>query len=293
MSRDGSAPTLVEILTRTESWLRRRGVEQPRLESELLLSHVLGMQRLQLYLVHDRPMAEEELAALRPLVSRRGEREPLSWILGTRGFHAIELKMRPGVLDPRPDTETLVDAVLSQIPEGEDAEEVFVADIGSGSGAVGLAIAAARPQVRLYAVDVDETALAVTRANVEQLGLTDRVAVLAGDLLAPIPEARAIDWVVSNPPYIPTRHIDKLMPEVSRHEPRKALDGGDDGLAVIRRLVTESAKRARRGVALEVGHDQAPRVADLLRRTGFTDLDTFRDLGGIPRVVLGRRDPSG
>ena len=281
------AQELVEILKRTETWLRKRGVASPRLEAELLLSHVLGMPRLQLYLVHDRPMTEEELSALRPLVSRRGEREPLSWILGHRAFHAIELQIRPGVLDPRPDTETLVEAVLEQI-NPEVTEPVYVADIGCGSGAVGLAIAAARPHVRLYAVDIDPTALEVTRINVRQLGLSSRVGVLNGDLLGAIPEERPIDWVVSNPPYIPSGDIDDLMPEVSRHEPRLALDGGAEGLEVIQRLLAAAAKRARVGVAFEVGHQQAGRVAAWMAQAGLTAVETFQDLGGIPRVVMGR-----
>lgn len=282
--------TVVEVLTRTEAWLRRRGITAPRRESELLLCHVLGVARLQLYLLHDRPMTDDELQSLRPLVARRGDREPLSWILGSRGFHTIELQLEPGVLDPRPDTEALVEATLAQIPEDTETP-VYVADIGSGSGAVGLAIAAVRPTVRLYAVDIDPVALRVTRRNVEQLQLGDRVAVLQGDLLDAIPTSRPIDWVVSNPPYVPTAEIDSLMPEVSRHEPRRALDGGKDGLAIIRRLVTAAAERARSGLLLEVGHDQAARVADLLRRAGLTGIETFDDLGGIPRVVLGRCRP--
>lgn len=276
---------LVDVLTRTEAWLRRRGIDTPRLDAELLLAHVLGMERLQLYLSHDRPLSPEELDALRPLVARRGQREPMAWILGRAGFHALELDVLPGVLCPRPDTETLVEAALAWIPEGEDP--VYVADIGSGTGAVGLAIAHARPQVRLYAVDLDDQALENTRRNVRKLGLEQRVAVLRGDLLAAIPAHRPVDWVVSNPPYIPSREIGSLMPEV-RHEPRRALDGGPDGLDVYRRLGVE-AQRARCGVLLEVGHDQAGRVADLLRRAGFVAIETWRDLAGIARVVGGRR----
>jgi release factor glutamine methyltransferase len=285
---DDGPLTLVQVLRRTEDFLRRKGVAGPRLEAELLLSHVLGVPRLQVYLLHDRPMSADELGRLRPLVARRGTREPMSWILGHRGFHAIELAIEPGVLDPRPDTETLVEAVLAEVPASEPGP-IFVADVGCGSGAVGLAIAAARPAVRVFAIDVDETALRVTRANVARLGLQDRVAVLGGSLLAPIPAARVVDWLASNPPYIPTAEIDGLMPEVSRHEPRRALDGGPDGLAVYRALLAQAGKRVRVGVALEVGHDQAGRVADLARRAGFGHLSTRDDLGGITRVVVGRR----
>lgn len=283
---DGPLP-LVDVLKRTELFLRKKGIPSPRLEAELLLAKVLSMQRLALYLAHDRPLTTAELAALRPLLARRGQREPLSWILGEREFHAIKLDIEPGVLDPRPDTETLVDTVLAQIPVDEPGP-IYVADVGCGSGAVGLAIAAARPGVRLYATDLDDTAIRVTRRNVERLGLGDRVAVLKGDLLDPIPAGRPTHWVVSNPPYIATAVLRDLEPEVSRHEPKLALDGGIDGLDVVRRLVAAAAKRAQTGLFMEIGHDQAVRVTDLLRRAGFTELCTARDLGGVERVVGGR-----
>lgn len=279
--------TLVEVLLRTEGWLRERGITPPRLEAELLIGHALGLSRMQLYLAHDRPMADEELARVRELVRRRGDREPMAYILGSAGFHAIDLHVEPGVLVPRPDTEALVDAALEWLgPAGESP--LFVADVGSGTGAVGLAIAQARPDVRLYAIDVSPIALALTRKNVKALGLDARVGVLEGSLLDPVPTGRTIDWVVSNPPYIPSREIDTLMPEVSRWEPRLALDGGPDGLDVYRALVPAARRRARRGLLLEVGHDQSGLVSDLLRKSGFVDVRTWTDLGGHQRVVGGR-----
>jgi len=280
---------LVDILTRTETWLRQRGIGSPRLEAELLLCKVLGMERLQLYLAHDRPMTEAELDALRPLVARRGDREPLAWILGNQPFHAIDLRIAPGVLVPRPDTETLVEAALEWITE----DRPYVADVGCGSGAVGLSIATARPYTRVYATDLAPAALETTRANVAALDLPTRVAVLRGDLLEPIPTHRPIDWVVSNPPYIPSDDIAGLQREVSHHEPRLALDGGPDGLEIYRRLIPAAAARARGGVLLEVGIHQAARVADLLRRAGLVDLKTWDDLNGITRVVGARNPASG
>jgi len=278
---------LVDVLTRTERWLRERGVDSPRYEAEQLLCCALGMERLQLYLAHDRPLTPPELDALRPLVRRRGQREPLAWILGEQGFHAIDLVVRPGVLVPRPDTEVLVDALLERIDEDEPPP-IYVADVGCGSGAVGLALAVARPALRVYAIDIDPVALEVTRANVARLELTDRVGVLRGDLLDAVPPNRPIDWVVSNPPYIPSGELPGLQPEVSRHEPRRALDGGPDGLEAYRQLLPQAAARARRGVLVEVGHDQAGKVADLFRRAGLVDITTHPDLAGIQRVVAGR-----
>ena len=278
---------LVDVMLRTERWLRERGVPSPRLEAELMLSRALGLARLQLYLAHDRPLTSAELEQLRGMVRRRGQREPLAWILGEQGFHAIDLTIEPGVLVPRPDTETLVEAFLAAVPAHEPGP-IYVADIGCGSGAVGLAVAVARPEARLYAVDLDDVALRVTRANVARLGLDKRVGVLKGDLLDGIPAGRPIDWVLSNPPYIPRAEIETLEPEVRRWEPRLALDGGADGLDVYRRLLPMIARRARRGAFVEVGHDQAGRVADLFRQAGFSDLETRDDLGGHRRVVGGR-----
>lgn len=279
------------MLERTSAWLASKGIDTPRLDAELLIGAVLGLERLQLYLAFDRPFTADELDRLRPLVRRRGQREPMAWILGERGFHAIDLKVHPGVLVPRPDTETLVEAALSYLDPDAD-EPVYIADVGCGTGAVGLAIAAARPSVRLYAVDVSPEALQNTRENVAELALQDRVGVLTGDHedpLAPVPQGRPIDWVVSNPPYIPSGDIDALMPEVSQHEPRLALDGGPDGLDIVRRLVRSAARRVRRGMLLEIGQGQASQTAELLRDAGFEGVKTWTDLGGIERVVGGLR----
>jgi release factor glutamine methyltransferase len=277
---------LLAILQQTAGWLRERGVPSPQLDAELLLCHVLGVERLQLYLMYDRPMSAEELETLKALMRRRGKREPLAYITGSRGFHTIDLEVRPGVLVPRPDTETLVDACLSWLPEGDDP--IYVADVGSGSGAVGLALAAADPRIRVYATDVSPIALDLTRDNARALSLDKRVGVLRGPLLTPIPTHRPVDWVVSNPPYIPTRKIDGLEPEVSRWEPRLALDGGPDGLAVYHALVPAAVARARCGLLVEVGHDQADAVSALMSRHGLTDVQTWDDLGGHTSVVGGR-----
>lgn len=274
---------LVEVLKRTEAFLRAKGVDSPRLDAELILAKHLGVERLQLYLIHDRPMSEAELAPMRADVARRGQREPIYWILGQRSFHDIVLGTPRDVLVPRPDTETLVSAALELMDP--EADPLYVADVGCGTGAIGLSIAHALPGARVYCTDLSDQAIAATRANVARLELGQRVAVLQGDLLDPIPARRPIDWVLSNPPYIPSADLDGLMPEVSVHEPRLALDGGSDGLDVYRRLVPEAVRRARRGVLLEVGMGQADAVAELLKGSGLQDVRTWRDLNGIERVV--------
>ena len=276
--------TLVDVLKRTEGFLRERGVGSPRLDAELLLGAVLGLDRVALYVQFERPMTEEELDALRPLVRRRGAREPMAWILGTKGFHKLDLTVKSNVLVPRPDTELLVEAALARIPADTPC---FVADVGCGTGAVGLAIAAERPEVRLYAIDLSEDALACTRENVAALDLGARVAVLKGSLLDPVPRARPIDVVVSNPPYIATAELDTLAPEVRDHEPRLALDGGVDGLDVYRVLVPAAAARARSAVLVEIGASQGPAVKALFEAAGLTDVTVRKDLAGHDRVVEG------
>jgi release factor glutamine methyltransferase len=182
-----------------------------------------------------------------------------------------------------------VEAALALIPES--ADPVFVADVGSGTGCVGLSITGSRPGVRLYATDVSEVALEVTRENVAALGLSQRVGVLRGPLLEPIPPERPIDIIVSNPPYIPSADIDTLMPEVRDFEPRLALDGGPDGLDIYRALIPIAARRARQAVLVEIGHDQGEAVSALFREAGLHDVRITKDLGGRDRVVSGTIQP--
>ncbi len=278
--------TVVDVLKRTEGFLRDKGVPSPRLDAELILGHHLGLDRVQLYLEFDRPLHEDELAPMRDHVKRRGEREPLAWVLGTKSFWTLDLAAHKGVLVPRPDTETLVEAALALIPE---EGECFVADVGCGTGAVGLALASHRPGVKLFSTDISDAALLCTRDNVARLDLGDRVAVLKGALLEPVPDGRPIDIVVSNPPYIATADIDGLAPEIRDHEPRAALDGGADGLDIYRQLIPAAASRARTAVLVEVGVDQAEAVTQMMADAGLVDVETHSDLAGHPRVVQGMR----
>jgi release factor glutamine methyltransferase len=276
---------LVEVLQKSAALFKQKGIDSPRLDAELIVGHVLALDRVALYLQHDRPLGDTEVDHIRELVRRRARREPLAYVLGRREFWSMDLLVRPGVLVPRPDTETLVEAALELVPEGE---RFFVADVGTGSGAVALAIAKERPESRLFATDIADEPLRVAKENATRLGLGDRIAFLKGPLLEPIPPDRPIDLVVSNAPYIPTADIATLMPDVRDHEPRQALDGGPDGLHIIRALIAAST-RARRGIALEVGKGQADTVSELLRTAAFAAVRTKKDLAGIDRVVVGTR----
>ncbi|MCB9758309.1 MAG: peptide chain release factor N(5)-glutamine methyltransferase [Alphaproteobacteria bacterium] len=276
--------TVLDVLNRTEAFFARRGIEKPKLEAQILLAELLGMDRLQLFLQFDRPLQEEELEALREPVQRRAAGEPMAYVIGKREFWSLDFQVGPGVLIPRPDTETLVEAALDLIAADEDP--VYVADVCAGTGCVGIAIASERPGARVYATDCSDEALRFLRANVEAHDLQKRVAVLRGDLLAPIPTTRPVDVIVSNPPYIATAELAEL--EVARTEPALALDGGPDGLDVYRRLVPAAARRARRAVAVEIGADQGEAVAALFREVGLIDVIVKPDLAKRDRVVVGR-----
>jgi len=275
---------LVDVLKKTEAFFRKKSIETARLDAELILSHVLGLERIDLYMQFDRPLNTEELTTLRDLVARRGNREPIAWVLGRKGFWTLDLNVYPGVLVPRPDTETLIEATLALIPEDE---ELFIADVGCGSGCIGLSLAVERPLIKVFSTDLSDDALRCTRDNVTAHDLTKRFAVLRGPLLSPIPEQRSIDIVVSNPPYIPNAQIDELEPEVRQHEPRLALDGGDDGLDVYRALIPAAARRARRAVVVEIGAGQSDDVCSIFTDSGLINIKTHKDLAGHVRVVEG------
>lgn len=258
--------------------LRAAGVESPRLDAELLLAEALAVDRAALVMEPDRELDGPAARRFQELVRRRAfEREPVAYILGRRGFRRLELAVDPRVLVPRPETEHLVEAALG-LPRG-----ARVVDVGTGSGAVALALKEERPDLDVLATDVDDAALGVARGNAERLGLD--VAFVRADLLDGVGGAPAA--VVSNPPYVTDAQWERLAPEIVRHEPRAALLGGGDGLDVIRRLVVAAAEMPF--VALEVGAGQAPGVAALMREAGAHRTEVVADLAGVERVVVGRR----
>ncbi|MCA3727520.1 MAG: peptide chain release factor N(5)-glutamine methyltransferase, partial [Phenylobacterium sp.] len=228
-------------------------------------------------------------ARLDDYLARRIQREPVSHILGRRGFWNIMLGVTPHVLTPRPETEVIVDHALRLFPEGRPFR---ILDLGVGSGAILLAILAERPAARGLGVDVSEDALAVARDNAASLGLSGQVALLRGDWTAGLAEAD-FDLVVSNPPYIATPVIETLDPEVRVYEPRLALDGGPDGLDAYRRLAPEILRVLRPGgrFLVEIGYDQKAAVEDLFRQAGAVEVETLPDLSTHDRVVAGMKNP--
>jgi len=273
------------------TYLQEKGVERGRLDAEHLLAHVLGVKRLQLYLQHDRPLDREELDHFRPLLRRRAEREPLQYILGHAAFRELELAVDRRVLIPRPETEVLVDEVLAWAAGlGEDA--LTAVDLGTGSGAIALALAHEGPFRQVVATDASPDALAVAQENARATGLADTVHFREGSLFQPLAAGEAFDVIVSNPPYVAEAEAGMLEPEVAEWEPSQALFGGPDGMAVIRALVAGAGAHLVAGglLALEIGAGQAGLVVAEVEGTGeYEDVRVRRDLAGRERVVLATR----
>lgn len=280
--------TIERVLGWTKGYFADKGLDTPRLDAELLIADALGIDRMRIYLDHHKPLRADELAGIRERVRRRGRREPVAYITGNRGFWSLDLTVDPRVLVPRPDTERLVERAIARLDGVEGAR---VVDVGTGSGAIALALAHAKPDSAVLAIDRSPDALDVARANAARNGL-ERVEFAQGDLLAGV--EGPFDLVASNPPYIPSAVIDGLMPEVARYEPRLALDGGPDGLDLIRRLIPQAAERLTPGGALliEIGHDQGPAAQALCAADErFEAVQIVEDYGGNDRVLEATRRP--
>lgn len=276
--------TVLKILQWTADYFTGKEIASARLEAELLLAATLDLDRVGLYVNFERPLDSSELAAFRAQVQRRAKGEPVQYILGETEFWSLPFTVNSAVLVPRADTEVLVEEALSRI-EGS----AHLLDVGTGSGAIAVALAHEKPEIRVTALDCSEEALQVARGNAERNGVAERVSCLAGDLaeLPPGPFA----MVVSNPPYIPTADCEQLMPEVRDHEPRLALDGGEDGLTAYRQLACQSAEILLPGgwLLVEVGIGQAEDVVALFEAAGLAEIKSRDDYAGIPRVVAGRK----
>jgi len=282
------------------------GIDTPLLDSQLLMSRVLCCSRLDIITHPERILSDSEISDYLSLVEKRASRYPLAYILGRKEFYGIEIEVSPVVLIPRPETEILVEQTIKLIvaglrPSQTDVSPVVaglrpshlvIADIGLGSGAIAIALAANIQHAKIYGTEISDAAMEVARANIEKQNLSDRVTILSGDLLDPLAGLELeFDAIVSNPPYIPTGEIDSLQPEVSLFEPREALDGGHDGLDIYRKLVPSAMSLLKVGgfIAVEVGAGQAPSVGDIARQSGYRDVAVVPDLAGIERVVIAYR----
>jgi release factor glutamine methyltransferase len=269
-----------------DDFRKRNNNPSPRLDAELLLAAALRTDRIRLVLDSEKQLDDAELGRYRELIRRRRSGEPVAYILGRREFYGLDFVVDRRGLVPRPDTEPLVEVALARTRSRSMHGQAL--DLCTGSGCVGIAFAKARPTWRVLATDVSPATAELAWENARRLGVTFTLGVGVGDLFAPV-TGRRFDLVVANPPYIPSREIGGLMPDVRDFEPRLALDGGEDGLDLVRRIVAGAREYLGPGgvLAVEVGHDQAPRTRQLFEQAGFHDIEHRRDYGGRDRVVSG------
>jgi release factor glutamine methyltransferase len=276
--------TVLEVLQSTTGYFAQRGVEKPRLNIEHLLADALGKKRLDLYLEFDRSLVETELKPLREKVRRRAEGEPLQHLLGHWDFFGRQFATDSRALVPRSETERLVEVVLREI-DGQGEASGRLLDVGTGTGILGITFALERPWLEVWAVDISSDALALARENAEQLGATVRFdhSNLADGVTG------TFRWVVANLPYIPTREISGLQREVQR-DPVLALDGGEEGLTVIKQLIESLPARLAPNalVALEIGSGQSKRVREILAVHNYRDISIEKDYEGIERILIAR-----
>lgn len=286
------SPAEAWTIRRVVAWatddLRSRGSSSPRLDVELLLGLVLKLDRVQLIVDADRPLSKDELAAYRALHRRRRAGEPVAYLRGVREFYGRNFRVDARVLVPRPETEILVETALRRTRAISLSARVL--DLCTGSGCVAITLARERPTTRVVAVDLSEGALVVARENATRLGVTHQIALLRSDLYAALDPGARFDLITANPPYISELEIPSLPPDVRDFEPRLALAGGEDGLAVVRRVVLGARSFLAPGgvLALEVGAGQAPEVQALFEQGGFTAIERQRDYAGHERVVSGQ-----
>jgi release factor glutamine methyltransferase len=286
--------TVKDVLLWTTSRFEERGIATPRLDAEILTAHALSLPRVQLYVQFDRPLTPPELTAIRESVKRRQAGESVAYVIGKKEFWGLDFAVDARVLVPRPDTETLVDEALARVGKApragaaaeptETPSSPRIADVGTGSGAIAVTLAKTRPDATVFATDISPDALAVARTNAERHGVT--ITFLEGNLEAPLIALAPFDLITANLPYVPTGDIAALAPEV-RAEPVGALDGGADGLDLVRRMITAAPALLAPGGALvlEVGAGQAQATARLCESAGLSDVRVRRDLGEIERVV--------
>jgi release factor glutamine methyltransferase len=284
--------TTLKVLDWTTGRFERADIDSPRLEAQVLLSHALKCDRVALYMSFDKPLRSEELAAYRGLIERRLAGEPVAYLVGEQEFWSLPFTVDRTVLVPRRDTETLIEVVLDEV--GERARALRIADIATGSGAIAITLASELTNAIVIATDISDAAVAMATKNAARNDLAARVDVRQGDLLEPVAGEEPFDIIAANLPYVRSADIDGLSSEV-KHEPRGALDGGADGLDIVRRLIDAAPAALVPGglLVLEHGFDQADDVTALFAASGaFEPAQTRKDLGDQPRITWARKNPA-
>lgn len=285
--------TVLEVIQRSTEFLSKKGVESARLQTELLLAHVLGLPRMQLYLNFERALSTAELARVRELVKRRGQREPLQLIIGSTSFCGLEIAVNRHTLIPRPETELLAEQgwnFLNSICDSEP-HPLSALDFGTGSGCLAIALAVKCPAAEVCAVDISAEALAIAAQNAARHGVNERVRFIQSDGFTTLPPAIRFHLLIANPPYIPTAEIDRLEPEVREHDPRLALDAGPDGLDFFRKLASEAAAWLKPDgrIMLEFGDGQADALRQLFETEKWIVERIMDDYTHRPRILIARK----
>jgi release factor glutamine methyltransferase len=275
--------TILEIVRKTAGFFDRKGVEQARLNAELIVGHCLGLDRMQLYLQFERPLTEAELIPIREKVRRRGLREPLQYVLGTAQFHDLKLKVDARVLVPRPETEQMAERIREHL--GTTPSRIV--DLGTGSGALALCLALTYPEAEVLGVDLSPGALEVAQANAEAVSLGGRVRFLQSDWFASVPAGRRFDLIVANPPYLSQEEWTSAAPEVREHEPRMALVGSNGGGGDLERILEEARERLEPDghLILETGIDQHARLMAKAESLGYTAIESLKDWSDRDRFL--------
>lgn len=285
---------VIDILKISTDYLEKKGIENPRLNVELLLAHVLQMNRVQLYLNFEKPLAADELDQFRHLLKRRAGHEPIQYILGETEFYSLRLKVNKYTLIPRPETEILVDKIIEICNKNfSQQEKISVLDIGTGSGNIAIALAKNVPRLMIWAIDIKEQTLEIAKGNAEFHHVAHQINFIKQDLFMNNWElSRQFDVIVSNPPYISQSEFKKLPKEIKEFEPYTALDGGTDGLVFYHRIaaIAEKLLRTNGFLAVEIGALQANQIKNLyLKNTRFSQVDIICDLNDLPRVLFAKK----
>jgi release factor glutamine methyltransferase len=288
--------TIGRLLTWTTDYLKRQSSANPRLDSELLLAHACDCQRIELYTRYEEPVSDDIRTRFREMVKRRAEGTPVAYLLGRREFYSLPFTVTPDVLIPRPETEFAVIAVLDRLKQRPPSDEApQIVDVGTGSGAIAVAVAKHALAAVVTAIDISPQALEVARGNAELNGVAERLTFVEGDLLTPLPTGERFDIIVSNPPYVALTEMDQLAPEVSKHEPHLALFAGQTGTEVIARLIPQAAERLVAGgwLIMEISPMIEAQTRELLAADGrWEAIQVKRDLAQLPRIVEARRSGS-
>lgn len=284
--------TIRDLMKFSIDYLQRHGFDEARLTVELLLSHALRCQRIELYTRFDQPLSKDELKDFRSLFERRLQHEPVQYIVGSAGFMGMQFQVDPRSLIPRPETETLVEQIMLVCGRRPEGTSVTILEVGAGSGNIAVSVAKLLRNSHVTSIDVDREALEVAKGNVSMHGVTERVVLRELSVFDSIVEAfsEKFDLLVSNPPYVSAQEWEQLAPEIRSHEPRTAVCDAGDGLAFYRRMaeIGRALLREKGWVLVEVGHEQSETVVGIFRKAGFENLSVAKDLQGIPRIVSGQ-----